>query len=102
MVDLEIIKKNGRYLEGQYVRYVDEFQKDQMIAILENSAIGVIIDRSQATPPIDFAFNKYDKINLLGISKLPRCSHHYLIKHKNGIKIINPVSKKWYELCFEM
>jgi len=25
----------------------------------------------------------------------------YLLKHKYGIKLINPLAKKWYELCFE-
>lgn len=63
MVDLEIVKKQGRYLEGQHVRFVDEFQKDKILAVIDNSGTGVIIDRNQG-PPVDFSYNKYDKLNV--------------------------------------
>ena len=100
MVDLEIVKKHGKFLNGQYVRFIDEFQKDKILAIMENSGTGVIIDRNNG-PPVDFRFNKYDKLNILSVKKLPRCPNHYLIKHRAGIKIINPDLKRWYDVSFE-
>lgn len=100
LLDFELVKKNGHFLTDQHVRYIDEFAPNKLLAITENSGAAVIIDLKQKTQE-DFLINKYDKINMFGISKMPRSPNHYIIKHKNGIKLINPLLKKWYELCFE-
>jgi hypothetical protein len=44
MVDFEVIKSH-HYLPGQHVRYIDEFVKDKLLAIVESSGLAVIIDK---------------------------------------------------------
>ena len=98
MFDFEIVKQT--FLPDLHVRFIDEFQPGILIAFVENAGYATIIDmRSKQIS--DFAINKYDKMVMFGIIKLQKCPHHYLVKHKGGIKIVNPVLKRWYDLCFD-
>ena len=101
MVDIELKNTSAHYLHGQHIRYVDEFQRDKLIVFLENSGSAVIIDYSTGMTS-DFSINKYDRIIMNGILKLPKTNNHYIIKHKNGFKIINALTKRWWETCYDM
>ena len=37
-----------------------------------------------------------------GILKFPKSNNHYIMKHKNGFKIINALTQKWWETCYDM
>lgn len=101
MLDFEILKKGkSNFLEGHHIVYVDEYAPYQLIAFVENSGCAALIDlkTEQVT---NFSINKADRMFLFGIVKLPRSGHHYVAKHKYGIKIVDPVTKRWHELCYE-
>jgi len=90
----------NQYLKGHPVRYVDEFQRDKLVAFVEDSGVAVVIDRNpivlksedeiaKAGSVVDFNINKYEKITMFGIFKIPRLAHHYFIKYQKGIKIVD-------------
>lgn len=98
-------------MKGTHVRYVDEFSRDKLIAFVDDSGIAVIIERDpmalkseegvSKNHVTDFNINKYEKISMFHISKIPLLPHYYLIKHKNGIKLIDAYLRKWYDLTYE-
>ena len=101
MMEIEIVKKNkSNYLEGHQIIFVDEYQPFKLIAFVENSGCAALIDLKTETV-VDFTINKAERLFMYGIAKMPRSQYHYLVKHRYGFKLVNPVTKRWHELCHE-